>query len=118
MEFRNIHLAIIGCGKWGINHVKTAFEILGDNLKIVCDTDPSSKNKINSINDRIKFSTNLNDVISSKEINAVIVSTPAETHYKVALACLEKGKNVLVEKPITLVSTEAKHLLQVAESKK
>ena len=36
---KEIKLAIMGAGRWGINHVKTAHELLKGNLKIVCDID-------------------------------------------------------------------------------
>ncbi|MCE1189621.1 MAG: Gfo/Idh/MocA family oxidoreductase [Ignavibacteria bacterium] len=113
MAFENIHAAVVGCGRWGMNHVKTAYSLLGPRLKYACDAFPSAEEKVKAVGD-ISFTTNLDDVLSDATINAVIIATPAETHYEVALRCLKAGKNVLVEKPITLVSEEAAELHTVA----
>lgn len=109
-----IKLAVIGAGKWGINHVKTAFSLLNKNFKIVCDLDEKKGKEIKSISESIKFSTNFDIVFNDKEINAVIIATPAETHYDLARKLLESNKNVLVEKPITLFVNEAEELIRLA----
>lgn len=116
-NFNDIKLAIIGCGKWGMNHVRTANAILKDNLKIVCDYSPNNEQKIKEISPSIKFTSDLNDVLNNPEINAVIIATPAETHYEIGKQCLEHGKNILVEKPITLYSNEAQELIDIAKEK-
>ena len=78
-----IKLAIIGCGKWGMNHVRTAHKILGKQLIWCCDTSPDCETPVKKISGDIKFTTNINDILSDKTINAVIVSTSAETHYQI-----------------------------------
>lgn len=112
-----INFAVIGCGKWGINHVKTAHKLFGNGLKYCLDSDPAVKEKTDLISDKIKFTTELSDIIKDQDINAVIVSTPAESHFEIAKSLLLAGKNVLVEKPITLNSDEAKILNKLAEEK-
>lgn len=110
-----IKLAIIGCGKWGMNHVKTANKILEENLVLVCDLDSSASKKVEQISKNIKFTDKILDVVNNPEINAVIVSTSAETHFEVAKKCLLAKKNVLVEKPITLISSEASELVRISK---
>jgi UDP-2-acetamido-3-amino-2,3-dideoxy-glucuronate N-acetyltransferase len=105
---------IIGCGKWGINHVKTAFGLLGSNLILVCDTNGDSRSKIEKISPSIKFTYDINDILLNKDINSVIVATPAETHYGIAKLCLEHNKHVLIEKPLTLLSSETESLIKIA----
>lgn len=100
-------IAVIGCGKWGINHVRTAHKIFGDKLKTCIDFDKNAEAKVKELSGSVSFSTNLDDVLNDDEINAVIISTPAETHFEIARMVLHSGKNVLVEKPITLKSEEA-----------
>jgi len=115
--FDEIGLGIIGAGRWGINHVRTADQILGKNLKFVCDFNPTASEKIAGISADIPFTTKLEDITNNPDINAVIIATPAETHYDVAKKALMSGKNVLVEKPITLISTHARELVEIAERK-
>ena len=109
-----IKLAVIGCGKWGLNHVKTAYKILNKNLISVCDINSSAVNKVEQVSKEIKFTSNLDDVLNDSGINAVIVSTSAETHLEVAKKCLQANKNVLVDKPITLLSGEAQELINIS----
>ena len=111
---KEIKLAIMGAGRWGINHVKTAHELLKGNLKIVCDIDKKKEKEVKLISQSIKFDTDLNLVFNDKEINTVIVATPAETHFELAKKSLIKNKNVLVEKPITLLTAEAEELIELS----
>ncbi len=115
--FSGINLAVIGSGKWGMNHIRTAYELIGDNLKYVCDIDESNENKVKEISKTIKFTTKIDDVLKDKDINSVIIATPAETHFELSKKCLEYDKHVLVEKPITLVSKDAKTLVDLADAK-
>lgn len=115
---KQIKLAIIGSGKWGMNHVKTAHNLLGNNLIYVCDNNPDSEKKIKDISSGIKFNTCLDDVLGDKNINSVIIATPAETHYGIAMKALSAGKNVLAEKPMTLHSEETTDLMKKADEMK
>ncbi|HSD63896.1 MAG TPA: Gfo/Idh/MocA family oxidoreductase, partial [Ignavibacteriaceae bacterium] len=110
-----IKLGIIGAGRWGINHVRTANQLLDSKLT-VCDFNPRTSEKIAEISSGISFTTKFEDIIKNPDINAVIIATPAETHYEIAKKTLLNGKNVLVEKPITLHSSEAKDLINIAEA--
>jgi UDP-2-acetamido-3-amino-2,3-dideoxy-glucuronate N-acetyltransferase len=113
----NPRLAIIGCGKWGINHVRTAYNLLNSNLRIVCDLNTSARRKVQAISKTIPFTTNLEDVLKDQDINSVIIATPPSTHHETAKHCLEHGKHVLVEKPITLVADDARDLVRIALEK-
>lgn len=113
----DIKLAVIGCGKWGLNHVRTAYKILGRNFISACDLNTSSLEKVQQISKEIKFTDRICDITGNPEINAVIVSTSAETHFEIAKKCLLAGKNVLVEKPITLLSKEAEELVNISKEK-
>lgn len=112
-----IKIAVIGCGKWGTNHVKTANTFFGKNLIKVCDYDPAAESKVKAISRDIEFVSDLSEVIEDESINAVIIATPAETHFDVAKRCLLKDKHVLVEKPITLHSSHAEELIKIAKKR-
>ena len=57
------------------------------------------------------------EMLDNKEIELVVVNTPVQTHYQYVKLCLEAGKNVVVEKPFTINTSEAKELVQFAEAK-
>jgi len=110
-------LAVIGCGRWGINHVRTAHGLFNERLMLVSDSNRAAEEKVKAISPTIKFTPNAEDVLSDAMINTAIVATPAETHYELTKVLLEHGKNVLVEKPITLHREEAKDLIALADRK-
>lgn len=112
--FDKIKLAIIGSGKWGFNHVRTAILLLNPSSIVVCDSNDSIVNKIKDLSEVVGFTSDLDEVLNDEDINCIIIATPAETHYNLAKQCLSKGKNVLVEKPITLYSSEAEELSELA----
>ncbi len=111
------NLAIIGCGNWGMNHVRTAYRLFGGKLKYCCDNFPVSEKKVKEVSDKIKFTNDINEILNDESITAVIVSTPAETHFDIGKDLLLAGKNVMMEKPITLNSDEAKILNDIALEK-
>ena len=108
-----IKILLLGIGRWGTNH----FRIL-KNLPVelfVVDPDAGKVEKARSSGfDAQHISTNYNDF--KDRVDAAIIVTPAQTHYELCRLFLESGKDVFVEKPITLVSCQAKELAQLAES--
>ncbi len=117
MENHSFQLAIVGCGRWGINHIRTAYRIFGKNLKYVCDVNQESAKRVEDISPEICFVTSFETILNCPEVNAVIIATPAETHYQLAKRCLEANKNILIEKPITLFSYQGRELAQLAKKK-
>ncbi len=113
-NLQKIKVAIIGAGRWGKNHVKTANGLLNSEQITVCDFSENAREVVAGINPEINFTTDFDSVINNKEINAVIIATPAETHFGIAKKVMEAGKNVLVEKPITLIPSEAEELLNIS----
>ncbi|MFA6470337.1 MAG: Gfo/Idh/MocA family oxidoreductase [Bacteroidota bacterium] len=110
----SMQIAVIGCGRWGINHVRTAYGLLGERLRYVFDTNPQAEERVKHIAASIPFTTDISQILNDDSIRGVIIATPAETHYSVAKQCLERGKHVLVEKPITLLVSQAEELQQIA----
>ncbi len=60
----------------------------------------------------------LNDVLSRGDINGVVISTPAETHYTLVRESLLAGKHVFVEKPLVLVEEQGEELISLAKDKR
>jgi predicted dehydrogenase len=106
------HIAVIGAGYWGVNHVRN-FHELGV-LSMVCDTSRSSLAKIAEMFPGVRVETDIDSAILSSGVRGVVIATPAETHYALARAALEAGKDVLVEKPLTLDVSEGERLVDLA----
>jgi predicted dehydrogenase len=56
------------------------------------------------------------EMLSLPEIELIVVTTPNRTHFPIAKQCLEQGRNVVIDKPFTVTSQEARELAQLAEA--
>lgn len=66
----------------------------------------------------VKVYTSVADMLADKELELIVVNTPNYTHFEYVKAALEAGKNVIVEKPFTVTTTEAEALIALAKEKK
>lgn len=60
---------------------------------------------------------NYETILSNPEIELVVVNTPDHIHYEMAKRAIEAGKHILVEKPVTLISSQAEELIELAKMK-
>jgi predicted dehydrogenase len=117
-----IGVAVIGAGYWGskLVHEYQRSELAKRKLRLlrVCDaslpTLLSCKMKFSLSDDLL--TRNPVDVFNDPNVSAVHIATPNRTHYPLAKRALESGKNVLIEKPMTLHSREAYDLVNLATS--
>ncbi len=113
----SVGIGIIGLG--GISIVHEAGYQSDSRAMIVamCDTDlelAKSKAKLYDA----KSYTDFNDLIKDPEVDIVDITLPHKLHYKVAKAAIENGKNVIVEKPMTMTYKEAEALIEISKEKK
>lgn len=66
----------------------------------------------------VRIARNLDEMLSDKSINLVVVATPNDTHYSYAIASLEAGRHVVVDKPMTPTMAEAEDLVRLAAQRK
>jgi predicted dehydrogenase len=109
-----VKVAVVGVGYWGPNFVRIMDELPDSELKSVCDVDASRFDRLSNLFPHLKFTDKLESVVESKDIDAVVIATGSDSHYPVARDCLLNGKHVLVEKPISLKSSEAEELVKIA----
>jgi predicted dehydrogenase len=107
-------VAVIGCGYWGKNLVRN-FEQLGA-LSLVCDMTETGRATAKELAPQARIVSDVNEVWAS-DVSGVVIATPAETHYALAKAALEAGKDVFAEKPLVLDIAEGDELVALAESK-
>jgi UDP-2-acetamido-3-amino-2,3-dideoxy-glucuronate N-acetyltransferase len=106
-------VAVVGCGQWGRNLVRT-FHGLGA-LRWLCDSDPLALDRQARLTPGVQTTTRFDDVLGA-EVEAIVLATPAALHYAGARAALRAGKDVFVEKPLALRYHEGCELLELAES--
>ena len=93
-------IAVLGCGYWGQNLVRN-FNELGA-LRVVCDPSEDGRSKARRIAPDVETSDSFEDVFTRKDIQAVVLATPARTHHPLVLRALAAGLDVFVEKPLAL----------------
>lgn len=107
--------AVIGCGYWGKNLVRNFHEL--KSLYAICDVD---EEKLKSLKEKYSDLTVFKDykiLLENPEVEAVVISTPAATHYSLVKETLQAGKDVFVEKPIALNYREGEELVSLAKEK-
>ncbi len=109
-------IAAIGAGAWGKNIVRNLHELGA--LNAICDANEETLLKCKALYPDLHFTTNYDDVLNSEYINAVVIATPAATHYELAKKALLAKKHVYVEKPLALNLDEAKELVELSEKSK
>ncbi len=107
-------IAVIGSGNWGKNLVRNFYKL--GVLKTVCDINRTNFEELKN-----QFSTNytdsIDDVLKDPDIKAVAIATPSETHFELARKFLLSGRDILVEKPLTLNVENAIELIKIAQEK-
>jgi predicted dehydrogenase len=108
-------VAVVGAGYWGVNHVRNFYEI--GSLRTVCDSSKSSLAKVAEKFPSVRLEHDFGSALADPAVRGVVIATPAETHYCLARAAIEAGKDVLVEKPLTLDVSEGERLVELAEKR-
>jgi predicted dehydrogenase len=109
-----IRVGVIGYGYWGPNLVRNFADLDTARVSAVCDRRPERLTHVERRYPGVVVSTDPQAVIASPDVDAVIVATPVEYHFELAMAALRAGKHVLVEKPITSTSDQASRLIDEA----
>ncbi len=106
-------IASIGAGSWGMNIVRNLNDL--GVLAGVADPDEGLRERVHEAFPGQETFGDYRELIDA-DLEGVAVATPAPTHYEIAKTFLENGKDVFVEKPMTLTSADAEDLLATAES--
>lgn len=114
MYSKNTKVAIIGCGYWGTNIVKTLVSLKIKNI-ICYDKDHGNLKKIKERFKTVKLNYKIKDILNNEEIKIVFVCVPTYLIYKYAKLILKNKKNVFLEKP---VSTSSKKILELIKLSK
>lgn len=104
-------ICVIGGGRWGQNHIRTLFQ-MGNLAGIVESNAARLEELIKQY--PVEGFTELNLAIE-KDFDGYTVAAPAPLHYEIAKKLLEKGRNVLIEKPMTLSTETSQKLVDLAK---
>jgi predicted dehydrogenase len=119
MKRKNIiNCGIVGYGasfNMGRAHAQWINQTPGLKTVAVCDTD-SKRTEVakQEIPEIITYNC-LDEMLKNPEIDLVVIVTPHNTHYPIAMECLSKGKNVILEKPMCIKIKEADEMINLAK---
>ncbi len=111
----NPQIAVIGSGYWGRNLVRNYYDIGA--LSVVCDKNEAVLEQFKKQYPDTDICFAYADVLARDDIKGVVIATPAETHYLLAIEALHAGKHVYVEKPLVLDEAQGAELIDTAQEK-
>ncbi len=104
-------VVVVGAGNWGKNLVQNFYELGA--LAGVVEVNPDLRASISTQYQVVTYA-DYEEVLAT-DVKAIVLATPAPTHYQMAIAALKAGKDVFVEKPMTLLTQEARLLAEYAD---
>ena len=111
-------IGVVGGGNWGKNHIRTLHEMGA--LGAVVELDEGLRESLASEHPDVAIYDSLETVLAGGEgipdCAGFVTATPAHVHYPIGIQCLEAGKGVLIEKPMTLDSAESEKLVDAAKA--
>ncbi len=114
----SVNVAVIGAGYWGKNIIRNFANNQKTNLVLICDSDNDRAVKLRDMySPGTSITNSVNDVMNRDDIDAVSIVTPVYTHFDIASAALRSGKHVLIEKPMSMLYSEASKLVRIANDK-
>jgi len=114
-----INIGFIGCGGMGTHHIRRYKQLSNDpklNIAVVavCDVYEPRLQRARELSGARAFH-DYRQMLQMKNLDAVLIATPDHWHAKMSIDAMEAGKDVHVEKPMTLYLDEAKAMAQVAK---
>ncbi|MCK4590735.1 MAG: Gfo/Idh/MocA family oxidoreductase [Candidatus Latescibacteria bacterium] len=113
MKPEKVNVAVIGVGNMGRHHVRAYSELAEANLTAVSDLNGQlGKETVERFH--LRFYLDYREMLEKEEIDAVSVVVPTATHKEVALDCIQRGKAVLIEKPLADSTEAGKQIMEQA----
>ena len=117
MNKQKVMVGQIGLGYWGPNLLRNLLNLPDAQVVAVADLDPGCLTLALLNGTNVETTTDSMALLARRDLDAVIIATPAKTHFELAWRALEAGKHVLVEKPLSMSIDEGAKLVALAEEK-
>jgi len=113
-----LRCAQIGCGYWGPNLLRNLIHNPDISVEGVLEIDPNRIEYLTKTHPSVKVFSSLNEIINNSIIDAVVIATPANTHFDLCCQVLKNNKHVLVEKPMAMTVEEIEIIDSLAKKNK
>lgn len=111
-------VAQLGCGYWGPNLLRNFSNAKSCLVKHVIEHSPDRRQFVSANYPAVQVSADHTVPLMDPEVQAVIIATPARTHFPLAQEALRHGKHVFVEKPLAMTVAEVNELDTLAQAQK
>lgn len=115
VKARELGVAVVGCGRIGALRARLAAGHPAVRFLAVSDLEPARARRLAETVGADAWSADNLEIIAHSQIDAVLVSTSEGEHVDAVLQAVERGKPVLVEKPLALSLADADRILAAAE---
>ncbi len=113
-----LRIGVIGIGNMGSQHLRV-YGDLSDKCEVVAVAERDEQRwEMNRRKTRAEYFEDYHDMLENSTLDAVSIAVPNELHSRVAVDCLLKGVDVLVEKPMALNLDDAKRMIAVSREQK
>jgi len=103
-------IGIVGAGNIGRIHAQAA-AWAGSTVAAICDLDPARAEALAALHPGAATMNDVADLLALDDLDAVVVAVPNHRHREVAVAALESGRDVLLEKPMALSAAECREII-------
>lgn len=110
-----IRIGIIGYGYWGPNLARNLAETPGATVAKIADLDANKRALVRRRYPGVDTTADFRALIADPTVDAVVIATPVRSHFEIAMAALQAGKHVWLEKPMAETSQQARALTDEAE---
>jgi len=113
----SIVIGQIGVGRWGKNILRNLANLKNCTFTHVCDSSLDQIEKYKKDYPQVSFLSNPENILSDKNIQALVIATPVASHFSLAKQALLSGKHVFVEKPIVLEPKQLEELTEISQER-
>lgn len=112
-----INIGQVGLGRWGPNVLRNFVRLPESRVKICCDQDAEALAQTQVQYPGLQTTEDYDDLLADPDLDAIVVTASAGSHYCLAKAALEQQKHVFVEKPLALKVVEGQELMALARAR-
>ena len=112
---KQVDVGVVGCGYWGSKHLRVLQALYDVTNVVAIDASEDRLREAQRTIPGVLCARSLDEVV--RDLDGVVVATPPRTHVELAMAAIESGTAVLVEKPLATSSRDARLLVDEAEAR-
>jgi len=112
-----VSVGLVGLGYWGPNIARNLLRSPNAELRWLCDLSTELHERHRSGFPKVRFTTELDDLLGDDTLDAIVIASPVPTHHSLGMRALHAGKHTFIEKPLALTSADAAELVAAAEER-